>query len=71
MNHEDHKPEVNRRAFSVVDLDDKDEGMAYYKSLTPLERLAALELNRQVAYGYTPLTARFQRVFEIADLGDG
>ena len=69
MNHEDHKPEVNRRAFSVVDLDDKDEYMAYYKSLTPLERLAALE--RQVAYGYTPLTARFQRVFEIADLGDG
>jgi hypothetical protein len=39
--------------------------------MAPLERLAALELNHQVAYGYTPLTARFQRVFEIADLGEG
>jgi hypothetical protein len=38
---------------------------AYWHSRTPQERLAALELMRQKAYGYDPATARLQRVLEI------
>jgi hypothetical protein len=49
-----------------------DEGKAgaraYWHSRTPAERLAALELMRQKAYGYDPATARIQRVLEITQL---
>jgi hypothetical protein len=39
-----------------------------WHSRTPQERLWALELMRQKAYGYDPATARLQRVFEVAQL---
>jgi hypothetical protein len=35
---------------------------------SPQERMAALELMRQILYGYDPATTRLQRVFEIAEL---
>lgn len=41
---------------------------AYWHSRTPEERLAALELMRQKAYGYDPAIARIQRVLEITQL---
>lgn len=41
---------------------------AYWHSRTPQERVAALELMRQKAYGYDPATARLQRVLEITQL---
>lgn len=40
----------------------------YWHSRTPQERIWALELMRQKAYGYDPETARLQRVFEVAQL---
>jgi len=40
----------------------------YWHSRTPQERLWALELMRQEAYGYDPATARLQRVLEIVQL---
>jgi hypothetical protein len=40
----------------------------YWHSRTPQERLWALELMRQKAYGYDPATARFQKVLEVARL---
>ncbi len=43
---------------------------AYWHSRTPQERLAALELMRQKAYGYDPATTRVQRVIEIVNLKD-
>jgi hypothetical protein len=44
---------------------------AYWHSRTPEERLQAVELMRQSAYGYDPATARLQRVLEIAQLEQG
>jgi hypothetical protein len=44
---------------------------AYWLSKTPLERLAACELLRQITYGYDPATARLPRSFEILERGEG
>lgn len=51
-------------SFEEADAADR----AYWHSRTPEERLLALELMRQSAYGYDPATARLQRVFEITQL---
>jgi hypothetical protein len=58
---------VDRTEFRVDSLSDESDEKAYWKSKSPLERLAALELLRQVIYGYDPATARLQRVFEVAE----
>ena len=61
---------VDKKTFSVVssfeeaDKDDK----TYSHSKTPQERLQALELMRQINYGYNPITERLHRVLEVAEL---
>ena len=40
----------------------------YWHSKTPQERLEALELMRQINYGYNPTTERLQRVLEVDEL---
>lgn len=60
-------PQIDRRAFSVVSLDEQQEDeKRYWRSKTPHERLEAVELTRQLLYGYDSATARLQRVFEVA-----
>jgi hypothetical protein len=44
---------------------------AYWLAKTPIERLAACELLRQITYGYDPATARLPRSFEILERGEG
>jgi hypothetical protein len=57
---------MDKTAFSVISLYEADADLkAYWKAQTPRARLEALELMRQVAYGYNPLTARLQRILEI------
>jgi hypothetical protein len=51
-------------------LDDDDEHR-YWRSVSPEERLAAVELLRRINYGEDAATARLQRVFEWAELGAG
>ena len=46
----------------------KAEGPSYWHSRTPQERVWALELMRQQAYGYDPATTRIPRVLEIVQL---
>ena len=41
---------------------------SYWHSRTPHERLRAMELMRQKAYGYEAATAKIQRDFEIVKL---
>jgi hypothetical protein len=49
-------------SFAEADAEDR----AYWHSRTPEERLIALELMRQSAFGYASLSAaRLQRVFEV------
>jgi hypothetical protein len=57
---------LDRSALSVGSLDDPDDAVAYWRSRTPEERMAALEFLRQVLYGYDPVTARMERVLTVA-----
>ena len=54
-------------SFKEADAADK----AYWHSKSPQERMEALELMRQINYGYDPTTERLQRVLEIAELTRG
>jgi hypothetical protein len=59
---------VERSMVVVSGLHDETDEREYWLSKTPCERLAALELMRQVIYGYDPSTTRLQRVFSVVDL---
>jgi hypothetical protein len=56
-----------KRVLTVCELADEGYDKAYWHAKTPLERLAATELMRQINYGYNPLTDRIQRVFTIVE----
>ena len=59
---------LDRRAFSVVSREDQEaEEKRYWHDKTPHERLEAVEMTRQMLYGYDAATARLQRVLEIAE----
>lgn len=57
---------MDKTAFSVVSLSQADDEVAYWLTKTPQERLRAMELMRQTLYGYTPDSARLQRVLTVA-----
>ena len=59
---------IDRSAFRVDSLQDDSYDREYWRTKTPRERLEALELMRQIIYGYDPSTARLQRVLEVAKL---
>ena len=56
---------IDRTVMTVTDLEQNDEDQ-YWWSRTPLERLKAIELNRQAVYGYYNNPPRFQRLLEVA-----
>jgi hypothetical protein len=59
---------VDRRAFSVMTFAEAEQAdLLYWRSRTPNERLEALELSRQIAYGYDPTARRLSRFFEVAE----
>ncbi len=58
---------IDRSVITTASLHDESDEKAYWLSRTPEERLEALELYRQIAYGYDPNTLRFQRVLEVAE----
>ena len=61
---------VDKEAFSILSSFEEAAvaDKAYWHSKTPQERMAALELMRQINYGYDPTTERLQRVLEVAEL---
>jgi len=59
---------LDRSVFEVGSLDDEDPDKAYWQTKSPQERMEALELLRQIIYGYDPATTRLQRVLEVAEL---
>ena len=65
-----YTPAMDKTAFSVASLQDVPDEKAYWLSRTPHERLQAVELMRQVVYGYDPASERLQRFFEVAQLKD-
>ena len=59
---------VDRTAFSVATFAEAEKAdRDYWRSRTPDERLAALELSRQIAYGYDPTTRGLSRFFEVVE----
>jgi hypothetical protein len=59
---------LDRSAFRITALDDDADEQDYWRARSPAERMEALELMRQIVYGYDPATTRLQRVLEIAEL---
>jgi hypothetical protein len=56
-------------AWSLEALAAQGRDRAYWLWRDPAERLAAIELARQIHYGYDPSTARLQRVYSVLELG--
>jgi hypothetical protein len=59
---------IDKSFFSVSSLEDCNDEKAYWLAKSHTERLAALELTRQIIYGYDPSTTRLQRFFEVTEL---
>jgi len=59
---------MDKTAFSIVLLGDESDEKIFWQSKTPQQRLATVELLRQLNYGYDPATARLQRVLTNAEL---
>jgi hypothetical protein len=57
---------LDKTALNVTSLFDDSEERIFWQTKSPQERLRAVELLRQIHYGYDPLTCRLQRVFEVA-----
>ncbi|MCI0485942.1 MAG: hypothetical protein L0229_05000 [Blastocatellia bacterium] len=63
---------MDKSALSVSSLFEESDEKEYWLSKTPDERLEALEMMRQIIYGYDDSTApRLQRVLEIAQRQPG
>jgi hypothetical protein len=56
---------MERSVISVVRTETPSDAKEYWKTRTMAERLAALELTRQILNDYNPDTTRFQRVLEV------
>jgi hypothetical protein len=56
---------MDRTALLIVTTATPSDAKEYWRSKTMQERLAALELTRQVMNDYDPDTTRLQRVLEI------
>lgn len=58
---------LDRTKLSIASLSQADDTKAFWATQTPAQRLAALELCRQLFYAYDPTTARLQRILEIVE----
>lgn len=56
---------MDKTVLTVVSLHDPSDENEYWHRQTPEARLAALELMRQVMYGYDPSTDRLQRLLTV------
>ena len=59
---------MDKSVLSVTSLSEESDEKAYWHAKTPHERLEAVELMRQINYGYDPATTRLQRVLKVAQL---
>ena len=62
------KYKLDRSVLETARLTSRPNDRQYWLSKTPGERFEALEILRQIAYGYDPATERLQRVFEVVKL---
>jgi len=56
---------IDKAALTITPLSESDE-KEYWLAKSPYERLQAVELMRQILYGYDPTTTRLQRILTVA-----
>lgn len=56
---------LDKTAFTVASLSQQGDDRAYWLSKTSEERLQAVEILRQINYGYDESSARLQRMIEV------
>ena len=57
----------DKTIISIGTLDDQANDLAYWLTCSVEERLAAIELMRQINYNYDPVADRIPRVLEIIE----
>jgi len=68
---EEEFPRLDRTVLKISSLHEPPDDREYWHRRTPEERLEAVELMRQIIYGYDPATTRLQRVLEIVERSSG
>ena len=58
---------INKSTITVTSLKEGDE-KSYWLLCSSEERLRAIELMRQILYGYDPSSTRLQRILEVSEL---
>ena len=63
--------ELDRTRLVIEELHGRAESSdrMYWRNQTPLDRLRAVQIDRQVAYGRASASQRLQRVLDVADRG--
>ena len=56
---------MNKTSISIASGFEEANDREYWHSKTPSQRLEALELMRQIIYGYHPSSDRLQRVLTV------
>jgi hypothetical protein len=67
MSSQEKNYKLDKSVISIANLGDASDDRQFWLTKTPAERFEALELLRQVFYGYDPATARLQRILEVVD----
>ena len=62
---------MQKNTITLASLFEQSDEKLYWLSKTPDERLQALELMRQIIYGYDPSTTILQRVLEVTQRTSG
>jgi len=57
---------MDKTKLTAASLNDPPDENEYWHQQTPEARLEALELMRQIIYGYDPSTERLQRLLTVA-----
>lgn len=56
---------LDKTKVVISSLDETNDEISYWSAKTPLERMAAIEVMRQIKYGYNRSSTRLQRIFTI------
>ena len=58
---------IQRKFIEIVDLHNADDS-DYWRDISPIERIEAIEFMRKVMFGYDRVSERLQRVLTVAEL---
>lgn len=56
---------LDKTSLVISSLEEPTDEIVFWSTKSPIERMAAIELMRQIIYGYDPTSTRLQRVLTI------